>query len=34
MMKALAKSGTPIIDIASMLETSSATVYRYIKKER
>ncbi len=32
MMKALAKNGTPIKDIASMLETSRATVYRYINK--
>lgn len=32
MMKALAKNGTPIKDIAVMLETTRATVYRYINK--
>lgn len=32
MMKALANNGTPIKDIALMLETTRATVYRYIKK--
>jgi predicted transcriptional regulator len=32
MMKALASSGTPIKDIASMLETTRATVYRYINR--
>jgi predicted transcriptional regulator YheO len=31
MIKTLATSGTPIKDIATMMETTRVTIYRYLK---